>query len=126
MDSMKFYKNGTFYKSAKPKDDTADNYFRPVIITGKWNFGSSGKVLRMDSATDCINVDMIQSLGKDNLFEYLFTLIDGYRINGTKRGKMCGNIDAPFLVYRYILSGIHWDKREIWQPKRQFKKAKKH
>jgi len=124
MDSLKFYMNGSFYnKSILPEDVSNDIFRRTEIITGKWHMGNTGKVLQGDSATNCIIIEM--NYTRNNALILLRSaLVDGHRIKGTKRAKLCGNLDQPFIAYSYWDTGIFWNRREIWQPKRQLKKPK--
>jgi hypothetical protein len=126
MDSIKFYKNGGFYQSARPKDDTIndDSYLLTMLSTGKCSFGSTGKTSRSDTATDCIKINGNSAVGH-GYGGWPFALVDGHRIVGSKRGGIRITIDGPFIIGREgIQDYLFWDKRQIWQPRQQFKKTK--
>ncbi len=126
MDSMRFYPNGEFYKSARPKGDSTDWYFPAKIMTGKWAIGATGKISPKDSAANCINVEADCPVGKDVTMDELLVLVDGHRIKSTKILKIKSRLDGPYIVCRAIESGIFWNKRDIWQPNRQFQKIERH
>ncbi len=125
MDSIKFYPNRTYYESARKNTDSADWFLPKDISTGTWFFGGTGKIRRSDSASNCININL-KFTKRNGIILSAFTLVDWQRIRDTRYRKISGNLDQPFLVYTYYGNGIDWDKREIWQPRREIKKAKKH
>jgi hypothetical protein len=127
LDSIKFYSNGTYYKSGRPKDDTI-HYDKDLFITintGKWTFGSTGRASRSDTATDCINIDSHWS-SNGGWAGWPLILLDGHRIKDTKHGKISGNIEKPFILRGGGDKGADWDRRILWQPRRQFKKTATH
>jgi hypothetical protein len=119
-DSIVFYSNGTFYKSAEHKIDIVPAYIHDPIFTGKWHFGSTGKILHGDTITNCINIGMKILRKQDTGTRYLI-LIDGHKLKGTKLEKMCGNIDGPFIAWWDSEYGFEFNRYEIWQPARQKK-----
>ncbi|HTA28653.1 MAG TPA: hypothetical protein VK809_12750 [Bacteroidia bacterium] len=127
MDSIKFYNNHTYYKSLQPKEDTIyKHYFPNSVITGKWHFLSTGKLLRSDSASDCMSIQLVYEQQKNMYNIYKFVLIDSHRISGSKRAKISGNLSTPFLTTQYSDASPDCNRQAIWQPRREFKKAKKH
>ncbi len=125
MDSIKFYKNGTMYKSPKPKDDTSYWFMGDYIIGGMWYFNGTGRVSTKDTATNCIFIDVEYIKDKMHTIFYSFSLFDGHRMKGTKMGKRSGNLDEPFIgrggTHCYLDCGMS----HIWQPHHEFKKPKK-
>ena len=126
MDSIKFYPNRTFYESARPKDDSVELSLPTYIATGKWYLGSMGRATRGDTATDCISINLQFTNSHNFIIWNSFTLVDWNRIKKIKLGKMFRNIDFPFLGNRGDHAIMSWDIKCVWQPRRQFKKPKKH
>ena len=126
MDSIKFYPNRTLYISSRPKDDSTDELLLPVPLRGNWSFGSTARAARTDTATNCININMPSTAfgNTHGIGYYVYALVDGHRIKGTKRGKIIGNLDEPFLVSSGINASIYWDRHYVWQQPRQLKKEK--
>jgi hypothetical protein len=124
MDSIMFYPNGNYFKSARPIDDTADDWFPTRKTTGTWRLGSTGKISKGDTSTNFI-ILVLEWKASDIAYKVEdFVFINGNRIKGTKFGKKNGISDKPFLLMTSIQTGIDWDRRQIWQPRRQIKKAK--
>ncbi len=127
MDSIKFYSNGTFYKSGRPQNDTNDKYLPTLSIKGNWFLGSTSRTSRSDTATNCIQiVTKTFNRATQGTFIQDFVLIDGHRIKGTKNGKRVCNIDEPLIEETYLLTGINWNRHLIWQPRRKFKNIRHH
>ncbi len=125
MDSIKFYSNHTYFKSAKPKDDSTGNglFFSKVITSGNWHFKSTGKVARTDSATNYISISTSFETKKNTFNIYGYNLIDGHRLHGSKMGKLTGNLEVPYIVY----DDSGWLSILIlWQALRQKNHPKKH
>jgi len=124
-DSIKFNDNGTWVQYARPKDDSMNEYLYPILVKGTWKIGPTAKTSRSDTATDCININVIINFAKGiGIDEYI--LVDGHRIKGSKNGRNSGNLAEPFLIDFGVRKNLGWDRRYIWQPRREFKKAKKH
>ncbi len=124
MDSIVFYKNGTYFESARPADDTAPNFLLYQITKGTWKIGGTARVSRDDTATNCVNIDMVQHTRSSDGFGYFScNLVDGHRVNGIRYGKMLVKSDMPFIANAWASS---WNNYWIWQPYRQPKKSKKH
>ena len=124
MDSIKFYQNGSFFESPKPKNDTIEWYLPAIAITGRWYLGSVGRASRSDTATNCLSINLEYYNNNHNNIWHSFTLVDGHRINNTKLGKMLGKIDNPFLGDRGDHTFISWNIHQIYQAPRKIKTAK--
>ncbi|HTA28652.1 MAG TPA: hypothetical protein VK809_12745 [Bacteroidia bacterium] len=125
MDSITFYKNGTLFKSQKPKYDSLYYEFGNYPIPATWHFSSTGRVSSSDSATNCISLDAEFIKDKMHILLSSFCLFDGHRMKGTKMGKRSGNIDKPFIGMGGTHSDFDCNMSDIWQPSRVMKKAKK-
>jgi hypothetical protein len=126
MDSIKFYKNATVNKSARPENDTLGNGGPIVIFMGTWSFAGTARAARSDTATDCISIDVKYIKDKTHWIFSSFELFDGHRMKGTKLGKRSGNTDKPFIGMGGTHSDFDCNMSDIWQPRREIKKAKKH
>ena len=125
VDSIKFYPDGTWYQCAKSKGIAADAWFLDVPLSGKWVFDSAIRASDQDTIINCIGINMQAKYRDGGIGFYHYTLIDGHGIKGTYRAEIVGKLEGPFIVSGGIRE-IYWNKRDIWQPKRQPKKPKKH
>jgi hypothetical protein len=125
LDSFKFYPNNTYFKSARPKDDTSDKYLSTFPINGIWFFGSTAKVSRADTMTNCIQIiTQIFNPRSNGTIIRDFILIDGNMLKDSKNKKRTISLDEPFIAECFRLTGIKWDRRLIWQPLRIYKKPR--
>ncbi len=126
MDSVTYKINGTWYQSGRPEEDDSENtVYHTKPIRGTWKIGSTGKMTRNDTATDCISIVWV-SIDEHGYGYFNYVMVDGRRIKNSKCGKILGNINGPFIIDRNFHTQEGWDRRDLWQPKHQFKKPKKH
>ena len=123
-DSIVFNANGTFHKSAEHKISATPDFVHDPVFNGKWHLGTSGKVIANRSTTFYIYI--ILDISKNMAIKQRqLMLVDGYRLKGSKVGKMMGNIDNPFIAWWDIEKPSSFKKYEVWQARRDFKKVNK-
>ena len=124
IDTIRFFPNKTWRESRSPICDSTSYWDKAVLsylCAGKWYFGSTGRVRRSDSSSNFITLNVEIYLKGTAFFPYL--LVDGHAIKESINGKSCGNLDGPFIL---AYCCIRWDKRFVFQPRRQITKPKNH
>lgn len=122
MDSIKFYANGSFYKSAKPQIDTLNWFLPSQIIAGRWYFGSTHRGSSKDTASSYIDLHMQLTRG-EGTFGWEMNFFDGHKIKGTRWGRLSHNLNQPFIAMQYFKFG-DYNVLQIWQAPRQPEKTK--